>query len=233
MYTLRKANERGHVNMGWLDSHHSFSFGSYYNPKFMGFRTLRVINDDRVQPSKGFGTHPHDNMEIISYVVKGTLAHKDSMGNGSDIKEGDVQLMSAGTGVTHSEYNASNTSEVRFLQIWLPPANRGLKPSYQQKNFAHQDRKNALTLLVSPTGEHDSLTIHQDARLYGGLLDAEQKLTYHPAQDRYTWIQVVNGDLNINDEISLTTGDGLAIYEEDELHILAKSNAEFLVFDLA
>ena len=231
---VRAADARGHANFGWLDSRHTFSFGRYYDPKHMGFRALRVINDDRVTPGAGFGQHPHDNMEIISYVVEGALEHQDSMGNGSVIRSGDVQLMSAGTGVTHSEFNASSTESVRFLQIWLPPASRGLTPSYQQRHFAHEKRQNKLELLVSPDGVGDSLEIHRDVRIFGGLLETSKQLSYETSPDRYTWIQVVRGELLIDESTTLHEGDGLAMIDASTVLIQGSSQeeAEFLIFDL-
>lgn len=231
---VRAADARGHANFGWLDSRHTFSFGRYYDPKHMGFRALRVINDDRVTPGAGFGQHPHDNMEIISYVVEGALEHQDSMGNGSVIRSGDVQLMSAGTGVTHSEFNASSTEPVRFLQIWLPPASRGLTPSYQQRHFAHEKRQNKLELLVSPDGVGDSLEIHRDVRIFGGLLETSKQLSYETSPDRYTWIQVVRGELLIDESTTLHEGDGLAMIDASTVLIQGSSQeeAEFLIFDL-
>ena len=231
---LREAHDRGHANFGWLDSRHTFSFGRYYDPEHMGFRALRVINDDRVTAGAGFGQHPHDNMEIISYVVEGALEHKDSMGTGSVIRSGDVQLMSAGTGVTHSEFNASSTEPVRFLQIWLPPATRGLKPSYQQRHFAHASRTNALRLIVSPDGADDSLKIHRDVRILGGLLDPAKRLTYETSHDRHTWLQIVKGELIVNETTRLQEGDGLAMIEAEEIFLEggSRGQVEFLVFDL-
>lgn len=231
---VRAADARGHANFGWLDSRHTFSFGRYYDPKHMGFRALRVINDDRVTPGAGFGQHPHDNMEIISYVAEGALEHQDSMGNGSVIRSGDVQLMSAGTGVTHSEFNASSTEPVRFLQIWLPPASRGLTPSYQQRHFAHEKRQNKLELLVSPDGVGDSLEIHRDVRIFGGLLETSKQLSYETSPDRYTWIQVVRGELLIDESTTLHEGDGLAMIDASTVLIQGSSQeeAEFLIFDL-
>lgn len=231
MKTVRKAQDRGHANFGWLNSHHSFSFGRYHDPNHMGFRALRVINDDHVTAGAGFGEHPHDNMEIISYVVDGELEHRDSMGTGSVIKPGDVQLMSAGTGVTHSEFNGSKDRPVHFLQIWLPPSKQGLTPSYQQQHFDHVTRSNKLALLVSPNGRDESLTIHRDVRIFGGLLEAQARAHIELAEGRYAWVQVVRGSIKV-DDVTLAQGDGLAITQEDLLTFEGINSSEFLVFDL-
>ncbi len=231
MKTVRKAQDRGHANFGWLDSHHSFSFGRYYDPNHMGFRSLRVINDDHVAPGAGFGQHPHDNMEIISYVVSGKLEHKDSMGTGSVIQPGDVQLMSAGTGVTHSEFNGSDREPVHFLQIWLPPERRALTPSYQQQHFAHSDRQDKLALLVSPDGTDGSLKIHRDVRIFGGLLAPGARTNLELASGRHAWVQIVKGSVKV-DDVTLEQGDGLAVSEEDLLTFEGITESEFLVFDL-
>jgi len=232
MMKLRRAEDRGHAQHGWLDSHHSFSFADYYDPAQMGFRALRVINEDRVQPGAGFGTHPHRDMEIVSYVLEGGLAHKDSLGTGSTLRPGDVQRMSAGTGVTHSEFNASASEPVHFLQIWLLPERPGLAPGYEQKHFAAADRQGRLTLLASRTGTDGSLTIHQDVRLYGGLLDKGQRAELALAQERHAWVQLARGTLKLNGE-TLRVGDGAAVSAEPRLALEAVEPAEVLVFDLA
>lgn len=229
---FRRAAERGVANFGWLDSRHSFSFGEYYDPRHMGFRTLRVINDDRVQGGQGFGTHPHRDMEIISYVVEGAMEHRDSMGTGSVIGTGDVQVMSAGRGVTHSEFNHSPDQPVHFLQIWIVPAKRGVEPSYQQKTFLPDTKRNRLTLVVSPDGRHGSMTIHQDALLFASVLEAGQSVSYAPHPGRYVWVQVVAGGIAINGQ-PLAEGDGVAITAADKLDIGAETGGEFLLFDLA
>lgn len=231
MFVLRRAEDRGAANFGWLDSRHSFSFGSYYDPRHMGFRSLRVINDDRVAPAGGFGTHPHDNMEIISYVVSGKLQHRDSMGTGSIISRGDIQLMSAGTGVTHSEFNGSKEEPVRFLQIWLPPAERGLTPSYQQEQFPLEERRDTLKLLISPDGAEGSLTIHRDVRIFGGLLSEGATVSHALGPKRSAWIQVVNGSLRVG-EHTLHEGDGVGVLDEQELTLTGVDQGEFLLFDL-
>ncbi|HET9959603.1 MAG TPA: pirin family protein [Polyangiaceae bacterium] len=229
MLKIRRASERGHANHGWLDSFHSFSFADYYDPNHMGFRNLRVINEDRVAPGRGFGTHGHRDMEIVSYVLEGALEHKDSLGTGSVIRPGDVQRMSAGTGVTHSEFNASRDEEVHFLQIWLLPGGRGLKPSYEQKTF--EPATGALRLIVSPTGEGESLTIHTDARIYAASLTAGQSAQHTVATGRHAWVQVARGSLVLNGR-ELSVGDGAAISDESSLSLEARSDAEVLVFDL-
>ncbi|CDZ76482.1 Quercetin 2,3-dioxygenase [Legionella massiliensis] len=231
MLTRRDRNERGPTMAGWLNSKHSFSFGHYYDPRQMGYGVLRVINEDKVIPGAGFGTHPHSNMEIISYVLKGQLAHKDSMGSGSIIKPGDVQLMSAGSGVTHSEYNASNEEEVHFLQIWIIPKVYDQKPRYQQRTFTPEDLHNQFRVVVSPDGEEGSLEIKQDARLFVGKFDAGNKtrIVLNP-QLKY-WLQVAQGTATVNG-VKLVAGDGLAIAEEQRLESISESDSELLFFDL-
>ncbi len=232
MMKLRRAEDRGHAQHGWLDSRHTFSFADYYDPAQMGFRALRVINEDRVKPAAGFGTHPHRDMEILSYVLEGGLAHKDSLGTGSTILPGDVQRMSAGTGVTHSEYNASASEPVHFLQIWLLPERPGLTPGYEQKHFAAAERQGRLKLLASRTGSDGSLTLHQDVALYGGLLDKGQHAELALAQGRHAWVQVARGTVKVNGE-TLRPGDGAAISGEPRLVLEGEEPAEVLVFDLA
>ena len=232
MLTIRRANERGHADFGWLDSHHSFSFGEYYDPVHMGFGPLRVINDDRVAGGGGFPTHPHRDMEIVSYVLEGALAHKDSLGTGSVIKPGDVQRMSAGTGIAHSEFNASATDPVHFLQIWFLPEKRGLAPGYEQKNFDAKTKRNTLRLVASPDGRDGSVTIRTDAALYVSLLGAGAKVSHVLAAGRGAWIQVARGSVAVGD-ITLAEGDGLQATDERALEIVGKAaESEILLFDL-
>jgi quercetin 2,3-dioxygenase len=232
MITIRKASERGHANHGWLDSHHTFSFADYYDPKHMGFRALRVINDDRVEAGRGFGSHPHRDMEIISYVLEGALAHKDSMGTGATIRPGDVQRMSAGTGVVHSEFNASKADEVHFLQIWLMPTKRGIEPGYEQKTFTDEDKRGTLRLVASPDGEAGSIKIHTDARMYAGLFGAGERAQLELADKRGAWVHVARGNIKVNDQL-LGEGDGLALEGERTLRVEGVDDAEVIVFDLA
>jgi len=232
MIAIRPAEERGQAKLGWLDSRHSFSFGHYYDPKHMGFGPLRVINEDRVTPGAGFDTHGHRDMEIISYVLEGALEHKDSIGTGSVIRPGDVQRMSAGTGVRHSEFNHSADAPVHFLQIWLLPEREGLAPSYEQKNFPPTEKQGKLRLVVSPDGRDGSLTIHQDALIYAAVLDEGDKLSYSLNSGRKAWVQIVRGSLDLNGEW-LRTGDGAAVDDVASLSLAAHSDdTEFLLFDL-
>lgn len=227
---IRKSAARGHADHGWLDSRHTFSFADYHDPKHMGFGPLRVINEDRVEPARGFGTHPHRDMEIISYVVDGALAHRDTLGTGSVIRPGEVQLMSAASGIYHSEMNPSADAPVHFLQIWIVPARRGGTPRYDQRKFA-PDPKRPIQLVVSPDGAEGSLTIGQDARIYRALLAAGAAVDHPVAPGRRAWVQVVRGRLAI-DGVALDAGDGAAITGADELPIEALEAAEALVFDL-
>lgn len=229
MITIRMAGERGHFDHGWLNTYHTFSFADYHDPKFMGFRTLRVINEDRVKPGGGFGTHGHRDMEIISYVLEGELAHRDNMGNGSVIRPGEVQRMSAGTGVMHSEMNPSEEDGVHFLQIWILPERRGITPGYEQKNFPESERKGSLRLVASPDGSDGSVTIHQNVRLYTALLDGES-VTHETAAGRHGWLQVTRGEVEVNGE-KLVAGDGAAISDERKVTVRGKG-AEILLFDL-
>ncbi len=231
MLAMRRAQERGHANHGWLNSYHTFSFGGYHDPRHMGFSNLRVINDDTVAPGGGFGTHGHSDMEIISYVLHGALEHKDSMGNGSVIRPGDVQRMSAGTGVTHSEYNPSPEEPVHFLQIWLQPNRRGVAPGYDQRYFSPEDRRGRLVLLVSPDGRDGSLASHQDALLFGTLLDAGAQVSHSLATDRRAYVHVARGSARVNGEV-LGGGDGAAIEGAGEVHLDGVDAAEVLLFDL-
>jgi redox-sensitive bicupin YhaK (pirin superfamily) len=230
MITIRRAADRGHADHGWLDTNHTFSFADYYDPNFMGFRSLRVINEDRVKAGVGFGTHAHRDMEIISYVLEGTLAHRDSMGTGSVIKPGEVQRMSAGRGVTHSEMNPSPDEGVHFLQIWIMPAERGIEPSYEQKKFEDSERRNTLRLVASPDASEGSVTIHQDVRLYATLLDDGASVTHEFQPDRYGWVQVTRGEVEVNGQ-KLQAGDGAAITAEASVTI-SGHGAEVLLFDL-
>lgn len=231
MIQLLPAAARGRTRISWLNSAHSFSFGEFYKPDQMGFRVLRVLNDDRVAPGGGFGTHGHKDMEIISYVVQGKLEHKDSIGTGSVIVPGDVQRMSAGSGIRHSEFNGSADEPVRFLQIWIPPATRGLEPSYEQRHFDASERRGALRLVVSPDGAQGSVRIHQDARLYAGLLDGAETASLSLPKGRHAWVQVVRGALTAMGQ-RLTEGDGLALSEVEHLALSDGEDAELLVFDL-
>lgn len=231
MIGIRKSGERGHSNHGWLDSYHTFSFGEYYDPTQMQFGSLRVINEDRVQPGQGFGKHGHKDMEIISYVLSGVLNHQDSMGNGSAIVSGDVQRMTAGSGVTHSESNGSGSELVHFLQIWVLPKTMGLLPGYEQKYFSSEDKKNRLCLLGSSDGQDGSLTIHQDILFYASLLEGQFVVRYTLGQGRRAYLQVVRGSLEINRQV-LKSGDGARITEEGEISLKGLPDAEILLFDM-
>lgn len=232
MIKIHRSDERGLTDEEWLHSFHTFSFGGYHDPQMMGFRTLRVINDDRVSAGEGFGMHPHRDMEIITYLVDGALQHKDSMGNTSVIRKGDVQLMSAGTGVTHSEFNHSRTEPVHLLQIWILPEQKNLTPSYQQKNFSDEQKKGAPLLVVSPDGQKGSLAIHQDVRIFAAVMPAKGKIEHPLAEERYAWLQIVKGDIEMNGNV-LKSGDGAAVNREKFLRITANAESEFLLFDLA
>jgi redox-sensitive bicupin YhaK (pirin superfamily) len=231
MIQLRKANERGHAEHGWLDSYHSFSFADYHDPRHMGFRSLRVINEDRVAPGRGFPTHPHRDMEIISYVLDGSLSHKDSMGTGSVIKPGDVQRMSAGTGVLHSEFNASNEDQVHFLQIWLLPERRNLPPGYEQKSFDDAQKRGKLRLVASRDGRDGSVTVHQDVALYAGLFDAGERGEHALSPGRHAWVHVARGNARVNG-VELGPGDAAQLSEEGRVLVEGVSGGEVLVFDL-
>jgi len=232
MVRVRKAAERGHFDFGWLNTYHTFSFGEYFDPAHMGFRTLRVINEDRVRAGAGFPTHPHRDMEIVSYVIEGALEHKDSMGNGSVIRPGEVQRMTAGTGITHSEYNPSPSEGVHFLQIWILPERRGLRPGYEQKTFPDEVKRGALRLVASRDGRDGSVTIHQDASIFASLLDAGQQLERDLPPGRHAWVQVVRGTLDVNGYM-LSESDGAGIDGEPALSLTARQSAEFLLFELA
>jgi redox-sensitive bicupin YhaK (pirin superfamily) len=231
MLTLRKAEERGHANHGWLDTYHSFSFADYYDPEHMGYGPLRVINDDRIHPGRGFGTHPHRDMEIVTYVLAGELAHKDSMGNGSVIRRGDVQRMSAGTGVLHSEFNASNETPVHLLQIWIEPARRGAAPSYEQKHYTDAEKRGRLLPIVSGDGSDGSVTIHQDARVYAGIVDTGETVRHALAADRKAYVHVATGAAIVNGQ-RLVAGDAVKLAGERQIDIGGDPEAEVLVFDL-
>jgi quercetin 2,3-dioxygenase len=232
MLTLRKAEERGHANHGWLDSYHTFSFANYYDPAHMGFRSLRVINQDRVRGGMGFGTHPHRDMEIISYVLEGALEHKDSMGNGSIIAPGEVQRLTAGTGITHSEFNHSKTEQVHFLQIWILPDRQNLKPGYEQKHFTVEQKRDRLLLVASHDGRDGSVTVNQDLNLYATVLSNGAAVTHIVEPGRHAWIQVARGSALLNGQ-SIEVGDGVAVSQPGELQLIGKDDAEILVFDLA
>jgi redox-sensitive bicupin YhaK (pirin superfamily) len=231
MLKLRKADDRGHADHGWLDSHHTFSFADYYDPQQMGFGPLRVINDDRVAGGGGFPPHPHRDMEIISYVVEGALRHQDDMGNGSVIKPGDVQRMSAGRGVVHAEYNASKTEPVHFLQIWIVPRQRGLASGYEQKFFGEDEKRGRLRLVASPDGADGSVSMQQDARLYATVLEKGQAVTHTFENGRKGWLQVVQGTAKVGDLV-LKEGDGVAIEGESQVALSSDGHGELLLFDL-
>ena len=231
MLTLRKSQDRGFADHGWLKSFHSFSFAGYHDPKHMGFGNLRVINEDRIAPGTGFGTHGHRDMEIISYVMAGNLAHQDSMGNVKGIPPGDVQRMSAGTGVQHSEFNHAPDETTHFLQIWIQPNVTGIPASYEQKTFVDTEKQGVLRLVASPNGSEGSVTIHADARLYAGLFDGAQMAALKLNSNRKLYVHLVRGELRVNDQ-TLTTGDAALIEGEDQLRLADGKDAEVLVFDL-
>ncbi len=232
MMQIRRGEERGHFNHGWLDTYHTFSFADYHDPNHMGFRTLRVINQDRLQPGTGFPTHGHRDMEIISYVLAGSLQHRDSMGNGSIIRAGDVQRMTAGTGVTHSEFNASRLEPVHFLQLWIVPERRGLEPGYEQRHYAPEEKQGRLRLIASREGRDGSVRIHQDANIYAALLGPAQGVTYSLPSGRAAWLQVAWGSVALN-EHPLKEGDGAAWTGNGELQIVGREASQILLFDLA
>ena len=231
MINIRRSEERGGGNFGWLNTRHTFSFDSYYDPKFMRFRSLRVINEDVVAPGEGFPMHPHQDMEIITYVLEGAVGHKDSLGTGSIIRPGDGQRMSAGKGIRHSEMNASATDPVHLLQIWIMPNRRGVEPSYEQKSFPTEEKQGKLRLIASPDGADGSVTINQDARLYVSLLSPKQEVTHDLLEGRYAWLQVAKGSVELNGKL-LKQGDG-ASTDERKLTVVAEEDAEILLFDLA
>jgi len=230
MTELRRASERGHANHGWLDSYHSFSFADYYDPQHMGYGPLRVINEDRVNPGSGFGTHGHRDMEIISYVLEGALGHEDSMGNGSTIVPGDVQRMSAGTGVRHSEYNHDKARVTHFLQIWIEPESIGMKPSYEQKHFGPAEKRGRLRLIASPDGRDGSVTVHQDALIYAGLFDGAERARIELASGRKAYVHLARGEASVNGKV-LKAGDALKT-DAGAVDITDSRDAELLLFDL-
>ena len=232
MITLRPSGERMQTNIGWLNSRHTFSFGEHIDPRFMGYRALRVINEDRVAPGQGFGTHPHRDMEIISYVLDGALRHEDSLGTGSIINVGDVQRMSAGTGVLHSERNASDSEPAHFLQIWLLPERTRIPPSYEQRTFPLSNRQGRLTLIASRDSRDGSIQVHQDVDLYSAILGHGESVRHALAAGRHAWVQVARGDVRLNGT-TLSAGDGAAVTAEPELSLAAATDAEVLLFDLA
>lgn len=232
MKTIRMANERGHIDHGWLDTWHTFSFGSYLDRRHMGFRALRVINDDRVEAGMGFGTHGHRDMEILTYVLNGALSHKDSMGNGSTIRPGAVQRMSAGTGVTHSEFNGSQTDPVHLLQIWILPDAEGNAPSYEEAEFSNDEKRGQLRLIASPKGADGSVTIHADARVYASVLAESDHVVHSLAPGRHAWIHVATGSAIVDGE-QLEAGDAIAVSDATEIAISANGDGEVLLFDLA
>ncbi len=232
MIRIRRAAERGHADHGWLNTYHTFSFASYHDPEQMGFRSLRVMNEDRVAPGQGFGTHAHKDMEIVSYVLAGALEHRDSMGNGETLRPGEFQRIRASMPITRSEFNPSTTEPTHFYQIWLLPERKGLPPSYEQQRFDPAELHGRLRLVASPAGEHDSLTIHQDARIYLAQLDAQTQLPVDLPPGRHAWLQVLRGSITLNGQ-ALNTSDGAAVSDESQLIIAATSDAEIMLFDLA
>lgn len=232
MIEIRRSQDRGHANHGWLDTHYSFSFADYHDPRFMGFRSLRVINDDRVAPGRGFPTHGHRDMEIVTYVLEGALQHRDSLGNGSVIRPGDVQRMSAGTGVSHSEFNPSRGEALHLLQIWILPERNGLAPEYEQKTFSDAEKRGKLPLVASPDGRDGSVTIHQDAEIYASVLGARDRVTHALKPGRHAWVQVASGKVQLNGR-ALEEGDGAAVSSESKLELAGVDEAEVLLFDLA
>ncbi|WP_445244137.1 pirin family protein [Microcoleus sp. OTE_8_concoct_300] len=232
MITVRKSEARGHANHGWLDSYHTFSFASYYDPNYMNFRSLRVINEDFVSPGKGFGTHGHSDMEIITYVLEGALEHKDSLGTGAVIKPGEVQRMTAGTGIQHSEFNHSQTDPVHLLQIWLLPDTKGLSPSYEQRDFPLAERRGKLRLVAARDAREGAVKVHQDVDLYAAVLDKDSRVSHALGRNRHAWVQVARGSVLLNG-LTLEHGDAAAVSGETEVVIDAAEDAEFLLFDLA
>jgi redox-sensitive bicupin YhaK (pirin superfamily) len=232
MISIRRSDERGGGDYGWLNTRHSFSFDQYYDPRYMGFRALRVINEDIVAPATGFPTHPHRDMEIITYILEGKLEHKDSLGTGSIILPGDGQRMSAGSGIRHSEFNPSKSDPVHLLQIWILPQAKGLQPSYEQKSFPEEEKRGKLRVIASPEGKNGSVTIHQDASLYVSLLSPGQQVRHEFTSGRHGWMQVAKGAVQVNGA-TLNQGDGAAISEEQKLDIKGTEDAGILLFDLA
>jgi redox-sensitive bicupin YhaK (pirin superfamily) len=232
MITIRRSEDRGRTQLDWLDSRHTFSFGDYYDPDHMGFGALRVINDDRVKPAAGFGTHPHRDMEIVTYVLEGELEHKDSLGNGSRIPAGEVQRMTAGTGILHSEFNPSPAEAVHLLQIWLLPERRGLTPSYEQRHFSAEEKSGRLRLVASRNGRDKSVRVQQDVDLYASVLQPGTRVNHRLQPGRRAWVQVAGGGIRLGNQ-TLQAGDGAAVVDEKSLEITADKPSEILVFDLA
>ncbi len=231
MVRVRRGMERGHFDHGWLNTYHTFSFAGYQDRAQMGFRSLRVMNEDWIAPGRGFGAHPHENMEIVTYVLSGELAHKDSLGTGSTIRPGELQRMTAGTGIVHSEFNPSATEPVHLYQIWMYPERAGLEPSYEQKAFSEEERRGRLRLVASPDGRDGSLSIRQDARLYLALMEGGEEISHELGPGRHAWVQVLRGEVALG-ELAISAGDGAAITEERSLAIRAGGQAEVLVFEL-
>ncbi len=231
MITVRKSQQRGHADHGWLNSYHTFSFADYHDPNHMGFRSLRVMNEDRVAPGQGFGEHPHRDMEIVSYVLEGSLQHRDSMGNGSVLQAGDFQRITAGRGVLHSEFNPSATEAVHFYQIWLFPDQRGLDPSYEERSFSPSEKHNRLRLVASRDGREGSLTVHQDADVFLSTLDAGTNVSHPLRPGRHAWVQVMRGSVRVGD-IMLGEGDAAAISDQSDVQLVAVEPAEVMLFDL-
>jgi quercetin 2,3-dioxygenase len=231
MIRHRKSDERGHFDHGWLQTYHTFSFSRYYDPRNMNFRSLRVMNEDWIAPGQGFGTHDHDNMEIVTYVLEGEVAHRDSLGSGDVLRPGEFQRMTAGTGISHSEFNSSRTDPLHLYQIWLLPERAGLEPSYEQKAFPQDERHNRLRLVASPDGHDGSLTIRQDARIYLGSIDQDRELTHALAGGRHAWLQVLRGNVDLNG-LAMSAGDGAAISDELSLAVRSNSSSEVMLFDL-
>ncbi|MCA1592350.1 MAG: pirin family protein [Acidobacteria bacterium] len=232
MIEIRPAGERGKTQTSWLDGNHTFSFNRYYDQRWTGFRDLVVINEDYIAPGQGFGTHSHNDMEIITYVIEGALEHRDSTGGSGVIRPGEVQKMSAGTGVSHSEVNASETERTHLLQIWIQPEQKSIKPYYEQKMFPEAERRGKLRLIASSDASEDSLTVHQNVKLFDALLSTGEEVSYQPGKDRHAWIQVIKGAVTVNDT-ALQAGDGAAISDESSLNIQASEAAEFMLFDLS
>lgn len=232
MFQIRKADQRGHADHGWLNTYHTFSFAGYRDPQHMGFRALRVMNEDRVASGQGFGTHAHDNMEIISYVLAGALEHKDSMGNGEVLRPGEFQRISAGSGITHSEFNPSAAEPVHFYQIWLEPNVRNIEPSYEQKEYADEEKRGRLRLVASADGRDGSLRIHQDANVFLSVVSDNAEIKYSVPLNRYAWLQLLSGTVTVNGH-SLSTSDGVAISDEPAIVIQGSEESEFMLFDLA
>lgn len=231
-HLIHERDARGKTQIGWLDSRHTFSFGGFHDPNRMGFRTLRVINDDRVIPGAGFAAHSHQDMEIVTYVLSGEIEHKDSLGNGEIIKPGDAQIMSAGTGITHSEFNPSKSNPVHLLQIWILPNQKGIAPRYEQRSFSPEEKQGKLRLIAAPDGRDGAVTIYQDVEIYAAQIESGQTIDYSVKPDRYAWVQLAQGNLTLNDEI-LRAGDGVQINGTENLIIYTDTGAEILLFDLA